>query len=245
MRLAIGALAFWALSSIASCSAPPPPETPDVAPRARGPERVFSYPSLDDRPVSSEALHGRASIVAFVATNGDASVIRSSTSRGYRSDYKPQVNVVAVFMDPTKNPDNTPLVRMYRDFQKMTFPVAMADAETVPGNGPFGAVGVTDGGRARRSGRRNLAKNRCERRHRAHARASRRPAPLTLCDRVSLRSLGGQATCPCNTRSALLGADERAKGGASDLFTFSSSCLSVLADIPGPCRSATVSGHPR
>lgn len=142
MRLAIGALAFWALSSIASCSAPPPPETPDVAPRARGPERVFNYPSLDERPVSSEALHGRASIVAFVATNGDASVVQIKYLQKIQSDYKPQVNIVAVFMDPTKNPDNTPLVRMYRDFQKMTFPVAMADAETVPGNGPFGAVGV-------------------------------------------------------------------------------------------------------
>ncbi|MFO0662045.1 MAG: TlpA disulfide reductase family protein, partial [Polyangiaceae bacterium] len=127
----------------AACSSPAPASpAQEAAAPSRGPVRTFSYASLDERPVTSDALRGRATIVAFVATNGDASVVQLKYLQKIQSDYKPAVQIVAVFMDPTRNPDNTPLVRIYRDSLKLTFPTAMADANTVPGNGPFGNVGV-------------------------------------------------------------------------------------------------------
>ena len=144
----------------AGCHSTKPTSTAsDVAETSSSkPPLTYSFVSLDERPVNSETLKGRVTVVSFVATFGDASLVQLRFLQKIASESKPPVNVVAVFLDP---PENKPLVRMTRDSLRLSFLTGVADPGTVAGKGVFGDVGlapttvVLDGGGAeawRRSG---------------------------------------------------------------------------------------------
>lgn len=122
--------------ALAACSAPAAPAAaPARAPaRARGPAVDFSYESLDDRPVSREALRGRAAIVAFLTTYGDPSLLQARFLKKVFREHAPRINAAAIFLGP---PENRPLVRVFVGTADLPFPCAMGDAETTAGRGPF------------------------------------------------------------------------------------------------------------
>lgn len=113
------------------------------APGARSPEggsptmRDFRYESLDEREVSSSALKGRASLLTFAATYGDASLLQMRFAQKVQLEHTPRINAAAIFLEPA---ENRPLVRVFCRSLDLRFPAAMADAESIQGKGAF--VGV-------------------------------------------------------------------------------------------------------
>lgn len=99
--------------------------------------RDFRYASLDEREVSSAALKGRAALVAFVASYGDASLLQMRFVQKVQGEHSPRINAAAVFLEP---PENRPLVRVFCDALGLRFPAAMADADTVQGKGAFAGI---------------------------------------------------------------------------------------------------------
>jgi peroxiredoxin len=137
MRHLLAALLLAALP-LGGCSSSPA-KTGPAEPRAaaRGPIISFAYESLDERPVSLEGLRGRAVVVAFLASYGDASLVQARYLRKVFREHSPRINAAAVFMEGI---DNRPLVRVFRDAAGLPFPVAMADAATIAGKGPFEGI---------------------------------------------------------------------------------------------------------
>jgi hypothetical protein len=108
-----------------------------AAPGPAGAPRAFRFESLDEREVSSDALKGRASVVSFVATYGDASMLQLRYLEKVQREHAPRVNAAVVFLEPA---DNRPLVRLYCESLGLRAPAAMADADTIRGKGPFPGI---------------------------------------------------------------------------------------------------------
>lgn len=106
---------------------------------ASGPPLAFRYESLDDREVSSESLKGRATLLLFLTTYGDPSLLQARFAKKVVGSHTPRINAAAIFLERI---DNRPLVRLYRDAAGLAFPCAMADAETVKGEGPIPGTGT-------------------------------------------------------------------------------------------------------
>jgi thiol-disulfide isomerase/thioredoxin len=97
----------------------------------------FSFDSLDARPLSAELTRGLPTLIAFVTTESlpcQAQVDFLLAMARHDAD-RVHYAVVAV-----ERPENRELVEMYQKALAIPFPVAMADAETLAGSGPFGDV---------------------------------------------------------------------------------------------------------
>ena len=110
---------------------------PSAAPVARGAPIAYAFDSLDEREVSFEALKGRATVVLFIATYGDASIVQARFAKRVLAEHAPRINVAAVFMEPI---ENRPLARIFRDTVGLPYPLAMADPSTIAGRGAFAGV---------------------------------------------------------------------------------------------------------
>lgn len=122
---------------LAACS--PANQKPAAAEptRPRGPAVEYAYESLDERPVSRQGLQGRATVVAFLTSYGDPSLIQARYLKKVHKEYAPRINAAAIFLEPI---NNRPLVRVFRDAVGLAFPLAMADQATTSGKGPFAGI---------------------------------------------------------------------------------------------------------
>jgi hypothetical protein len=111
-----------------------PPRAPAAAAVPRGEPVAYAYESLDDREVSLAALKGRATVLVFIATYGDASIVQARFLKKVVAEHVPRINAAAVFMEPI---ENRPLARIFRDTVGLPYPLAMADSPTIAGHGPF------------------------------------------------------------------------------------------------------------
>jgi hypothetical protein len=136
---ALTLLSSLALAPLAGCASTPAREGGAAEPRsaAHGPVVPFAFESLDERPVSLDGLRGRAMVVVFLASYGDASLVQARFLKKVFREHSPRINAAAVFMEGV---DNRPLVRVFRDAAGLPFPVAMADAATIAGKGPFEGI---------------------------------------------------------------------------------------------------------
>ena len=103
----------------------------------RGQPVAYAFDSLDEREVSLAALKGRATVVLFIATYGDASILQARFAKKVLAEHSPRINVAAVFMEPI---ENRPLARIFRDAVGLPFPLAMADAAAIAGRGAFTGI---------------------------------------------------------------------------------------------------------
>ncbi len=125
--------ALFAAGAAAACG--PAPVGADVP--ANGAPLGFRFLALGGRPdVSDASLRGRAALVAFLATYDLASQAQARFLSALAARRK-DLAYVAVVLEP---PANVPLVIGFRDALALDFPVALADAATIAGRGPFGEV---------------------------------------------------------------------------------------------------------
>ncbi|WP_437965282.1 TlpA disulfide reductase family protein [Sorangium sp. So ce260] len=104
---------------------------------ARGPVRSFSYETLDGRELSTASLAGRFSVIGFVATYDVASQAEARFLAGLFRDHTPRINAALLVLEAS---ENRPLVEAFVATLKLPYPVALADAATIAGEGPFAGL---------------------------------------------------------------------------------------------------------
>ncbi|WP_437644752.1 TlpA family protein disulfide reductase [Sorangium sp. So ce362] len=112
------------------------PQVAAAAP-ARGQARSFSYETLDGGEISTASLAGRFSVIAFVATYDVASQVEARFLAGLFRDHTPRINAALLVLEA---PENRPLVEAFVATLKLPYPVALADAPTIAGEGPFAGL---------------------------------------------------------------------------------------------------------
>lgn len=135
--IAAGALA------LAGCGRPGNVETVGGDPSLRQRAIDFNFDSLDEHPVSSAAMRGKTTVLAFVTTfdlQSQAQVDYLAAMAKHDGD---RVNYAIVALE---QPANRELVESFRGFISQKFGVllttALGDAATIAGGGPFGDVHV-------------------------------------------------------------------------------------------------------
>ncbi len=140
--VALFACACACACACAACGSKPPPEPVGVSrvdtpePKAGAPID-FAFDSLDARAVSSVATRGKVTVLAFVATYDLGSQAQVNYLVAMAKHDGERVNYALVALDQHSERE---LVEVYRKNLDVTFPVALADAETIAGGGPFGDV---------------------------------------------------------------------------------------------------------
>ncbi|WP_437875210.1 TlpA family protein disulfide reductase [Sorangium sp. So ce513] len=104
---------------------------------ARGPVRAFSYETLDGRELSTASLAGRFSVIGFVATYDMASQAEARFLAGLVRDHTPRINAALLVLEAS---ENRPLIEAFVATLKLPYPVALADAPTIAGEGPFAGL---------------------------------------------------------------------------------------------------------
>jgi len=104
---------------------------------ARGSRPAFSYKGVDGRPISSESLAQRVSVIGFLATYDVHSQVEARYLALLEKHHSPRVNVAALVLEAA---ENQPLVEAFVASLGLSFPVAMADAPTIAGEGPFAGL---------------------------------------------------------------------------------------------------------
>lgn len=100
---------------------------------------AFSFDSLDERPVSSEASRGKLTLVAFIATWDMMSQAQADfVSAMAKTDGERNAYYLVALDDRI----NRELVEAFAKTLNLNCPVAVGDADTVAGRGPFGMVAV-------------------------------------------------------------------------------------------------------
>jgi hypothetical protein len=119
-------------------AAPEPPPRADVrAASQRGPVVRFSFETLDKKTFSTETVAGRFTVVGFVTTYDFASQAEARHLSAVLRRHAPRVNVGLLVLE---QPDNAPLVDAFAATLGLPYPVAIADAATIAGQGPFAGL---------------------------------------------------------------------------------------------------------
>jgi hypothetical protein len=139
-RATSSALALLATFAASGCggarSASAPQEKTGVSLDVRAPVD-FAFDSLDNRAVTGEATRGKPTVIAFVDTGSLAAQAQVDFLVAMAKRDAERVNYAVVALEA---PTNRELVELYRKSLAIPFPVALADASTLAGGGPFGDV---------------------------------------------------------------------------------------------------------
>ncbi len=99
----------------------------------------FKFDSLDERPVDAESMRGKTTVMAFVTTGSLPAQAQVDFLAAMAKHDADRVNYAVVALEPRENRE---LVEIYRKSLALTFPVAMADAQTLAGASAFGDMSV-------------------------------------------------------------------------------------------------------
>jgi hypothetical protein len=94
----------------------------------------FSYEALDGKPLSTETVAGRVTLIGFIATYDNFSQAEARFLLNLGRRHTPRINVAFVVLEAK---ENRPLVEAFVAALGITDPVALADADTIAGQGPF------------------------------------------------------------------------------------------------------------
>jgi hypothetical protein len=97
----------------------------------------FEFDSLDDRPVSSASTRGKVTVIAFVTTGSLMAQAEVDYLVAMAKHDADRVNYAVVALEERQNRE---LVQLYEKTLAIPFPVALADAATLAGGGPFADV---------------------------------------------------------------------------------------------------------
>jgi hypothetical protein len=97
----------------------------------------FVYGTTEGTELSSATTRGRATVMLFVTTYDLASQVQAKQVESIVRSFTPRINAGAVVLETA---DYAMLADAFRTSLKLSYPVAMADAHTLGGHGPFGTV---------------------------------------------------------------------------------------------------------
>lgn len=122
-----------------ACAKPKEAHVPASPALPRGDLVEFDFASLDDRPTSSAATRNRVTVVLFVTTYGDPSLLAARFLMKVFREHTPRFNAIAVFLERV---ENRPLARIFTDQLMLPYPSAMGSADDIAGKGPFKGIGT-------------------------------------------------------------------------------------------------------
>jgi len=126
------------LAPLLGCTGERPPPQPVFAETPRTARLHFRYELADGKgALDSDALGGRATLIAFLTTYDLASQAQARFVSHLFHTRAPRINAAAIVLEPL---ENRPLVVAFRDGLRLDYPVAMGDATLIAGEGPFGDV---------------------------------------------------------------------------------------------------------
>jgi hypothetical protein len=142
MRAPPLALAAALIAALAACSGSPkdpaiPPAVTAPAPADRGPAVRFAFEALDGKPLTAESLAGRVAVIVFLTTYDFPSQAEARFLSGLQHNHAPRINAAALILEP---PENRPLAEAFAKSLSLGYPVALADAATIAGEGPFAGL---------------------------------------------------------------------------------------------------------
>ncbi|HSO00042.1 MAG TPA: TlpA disulfide reductase family protein [Candidatus Nanopelagicales bacterium] len=141
-RRAALALAMALAMALAACgggAAGPPAEGPEAGRPLSAPRSVplFSYEAVGGQEISPATLAGRVSVIGFITTYDAASQAQARILAELQREHTPRLNVAVLALEP---PANAPLVEIFAQSLRLPYPVALADAPTIAGEGPFAGL---------------------------------------------------------------------------------------------------------
>ena len=120
---------------LVSCRPPPAPLGPSAEAAAAPIE--FAFGTTDGSELSSSTTRGRATAILFVTTYDVVSQLVAQRLESVLRTHVPRANGGAVVLEAPKYAE---LATAYRTTLSLSYPVAMADPNTLSGGGPFGVV---------------------------------------------------------------------------------------------------------
>ena len=121
--------------AMAGCASKPAEEPVGASTSAAGERVAYEFDSLDDRPVSSAALHGRPTVLTFVQLGSALSQAQVEYLAAMAKNDSDRVNYAVVALEPRSNRE---LLELYVKTLEVKFPAAFADEATLNGAGAFG-----------------------------------------------------------------------------------------------------------
>jgi hypothetical protein len=140
MRLIAATRIGVALAAAALLSCGGSPRSPVIElPRASalGPPLRFRYQAIDGRQISTESLINRVTLLGFLTTYDVHSQAEARLLGAIARHHTPRINVAVLMLEA---PENLPLVEAFVATLGIGFPVAIADAATIAGEGPFAGL---------------------------------------------------------------------------------------------------------
>jgi hypothetical protein len=113
------------------------PAAPAAVSLPSGNAPAFAFTSLDGKPLSPAEVAGRTTVIGFLTTYDVHSQAEARFLAMLERHHTPRINVVALMLEA---PENRPLVEAFVASLGLAYPVALADAATIAGDGPFAGL---------------------------------------------------------------------------------------------------------
>jgi hypothetical protein len=97
----------------------------------------FSYATTTGGVLSDQSTHGRATAILFVTTYDPLSQLEAQRLENVLRTTKPRVNCGVVVLEA---PKYAVLAQVFGETLGLSYPVGLADDDTLHGRGPFGPV---------------------------------------------------------------------------------------------------------
>lgn len=136
-------VAAIAWGSVACGSGEATPQAPKPLPtvQATAPDEAkrvaFSFADLTGKEVSTDSMHGRTTVIAFIATYDAASQAETRFLLEVARDHVPRINAFALVLESA---ENQPLADAFAHALHLNYPLCMADEATIRGEGPFAGM---------------------------------------------------------------------------------------------------------
>jgi len=130
------ALCLLLLSGACQRVAEPPAEEPSES-DTRGQVQRYVFGTTDGEELSAEGMRGRVTVLLFVTTFDLASQMAAKQLDQVLHTHTPRINAGAVVLEAAKY---APLADVFRTSLKLSYPVALADLDTLARDSTLGEV---------------------------------------------------------------------------------------------------------
>jgi hypothetical protein len=114
------------------------PEVPgEEVTATQGRVQRFSFGTTDGQEINSDTVRGRVTVLVFVTTFDLASQVAAKRVNQVLHTHRPRINAAAVVLEAAKY---APLADVFRSALELSYPVAIADLDTLPQSSTFGEV---------------------------------------------------------------------------------------------------------
>lgn len=114
------------------------PAAPKVAAAERPPPLEFAFIAQDGTRFDSQKTRGRATAILLMTTYDLNSQLVARRIEEMQHSFKPRFNALAIVLEPAKY---SVLLEPFKLSLGLTYPVVLADHDTLQGTGPFGPIG--------------------------------------------------------------------------------------------------------